>query len=97
MRIPFFICCLLLCFGASSQNASLQGTITNKTTNESIPFASIILQDTEFGTTSDIDGNYKLENIASGVYNVQVSFVGFKTTIRYEIELSNSRSDMAQY
>ncbi|MFT4678443.1 MAG: hypothetical protein ACI9RU_001034 [Litorivivens sp.] len=91
MRISLFICCLLLCFGASSQNASLRGTITNKTSNESIPFASIILQNTGFGATSDIDGNYSLDNLESGVYNVQVSFIGFKTTIRYEIELSNSR------
>jgi hypothetical protein len=91
MRFTFTLCCLLLSLLASSQNASLRGSITNKTTNESIPFASIVLQGTEIGVTSDLDGKYEINNLEPGVVNVQVSFIGFKTAIRYEIELSNSR------
>jgi hypothetical protein len=59
----FFILILLLSSGmANAQSFSLSGRVVDSLTNEAIPFANILyFGDTlETGTSSDINGNFKL-------------------------------------
>ena len=66
------------------------GRVYNEINNESIPFANIVLDSTQMGTTSDIDGQYLIENIKPGIYNLSCSFVGFKTAYVFEISVSSA-------
>lgn len=74
-----------------SQNGVLKGRVYNGINNEEIPFANIIIDSAILGTTSDIDGNYKIENIKPGSHNVTCSFVGFETKVYYEIIISSAK------
>lgn len=64
-----------------AQSGTLKGTITDKQTNESIPFANVILTDTANnqigGTTTDFDGNYTLKPINPGIYNLKINYLGY--------------------
>ncbi len=54
---------------AFSQSGTLKGTIKDKSTNEPIPFANIIIEGGGRqlgGTTSDFDGNYTIKPIPPG-------------------------------
>lgn len=46
---------------------------------ESVLGATILLEGTSYGTSTDLDGNYLIDNIASGDYTVQVSYIGADT------------------
>jgi hypothetical protein len=88
--IPF----ILLFFFQSqvfSQNIGvIKGKVRNAISNETIPFANIIIQGKEgVGATSDIDGNYEIKNLKPDVYNLEVSYVGFKKKVIYEIQVFN--------
>ncbi|CAM3422931.1 TonB-dependent receptor [Aequorivita lipolytica] len=89
------ILCLLAVFlvytAASSQN-SLTGTITSENTNEAVP-ATIYIPQLEKGTVADFDGNYSLNNIPDGNYNVIFSSLGF-ATVSKKINFSNAKSVM---
>ncbi len=66
---------------AFSQSGSLKGKITDKGTNEPVPFANIIIEQggkQSGGTTSDFDGNYTIKPIPPGKYDVKASYVGYK-------------------
>ena len=76
--------------GIYAQTGSIKGRIYNEINNESIPFANIILDSTQIGTTSDGNGQYLLENLKPGIYNLTCSFVGFKTAYIYEISVSSA-------
>jgi len=66
---------------AFSQSGTLKGKITDKATNEPIPFANIIIEQggkQSGGTTSDFDGNYTIKPIPPGKYDVKATYVGYK-------------------
>jgi len=62
--------------GAYLQAQEVSGTISDA--NGPLPGASIVVKGTTNGTTTDFDGNYTLENVASDAI-LKVTFVGFAT------------------
>lgn len=55
---------ILSCADAFAQTTKIMGTVTDKQTNEPIPFANIYFQGTTIGVTSDFDGNFSIETKA---------------------------------
>lgn len=87
------ILCLLAVFfiytAASAQN-SLIGNITSKNKNEPIS-ATVYIPQLEKGAVADFDGNYTLNNIPDGNYNVVFSSLGY-ATISKKINFSNNQT-----
>lgn len=73
-----------------SQKGIIRGKISDAVSKETIPFANIILQGTNTGGTSDIDGNFLIENITPGLYNIVVSYIGYEQLLIPEIQVSNN-------
>ncbi len=75
----------------SDGNGIIQGRVYNSLNNEPVMFANVIIQGTSTGATTDIDGNYTITGLTPGLYNLQVSYVGFREKIVYETQVSNSK------
>lgn len=73
-----------------SQTGIIRGKISDAVSKEIIPFANIILQGTNTGGTTDIDGNFLIENITPGLYNIVVSYIGYEQLLIPEIQVSNN-------
>ncbi len=93
MQKFYFNALFLLLFSVFSfaQNGIIQGRVFDPINNESIPFANVVIQNTTQGATTDIDGYYKIEKLEPGLYNIQASYIGYKTKTIFEIQVSNSR------
>lgn len=63
----------------AQQTGSLQGNVKDASNGEVLPGVNVILKGTYHGAATDIYGNYKIQNIAVGSYNVDVSLIGYKT------------------
>ena len=74
-----------------AQNASLQGRVVDKVTNEPLPFANLIIEGTTQGTTTDNNGNFFFEGIKPGFIKLQVSFVGYKPSLSADIQVTNAK------
>ncbi len=65
------------------QNAALFGTIVGRVvdenTGEGLPAANILVKGTYYGASTDFEGNYKIERINPGTYNLDVTLLGYKT------------------
>lgn len=63
---------------AQKQTGSIQGTVK---TNDGkvLPYASVLLKDTKYGTMADASGNFKF-SANSGAYTLIVSYAGFVTS-----------------
>lgn len=70
----------------------IRGRIFNPVNNEPIAFANVLVLDTDLGAISDEDGNYEIQGIPPGLYNVRASFVGYKTSTKYEIQISQAKA-----
>ncbi len=82
MKLYSFLFLFIMTIALQAQH-TIKGTITD-TSNGIIPFANVTLskegQQEHFkGTTSDQDGFFELQNIPTGDYQLQVSFIGFKS------------------
>ncbi len=74
-----------------AQTGSIQGQITDALTNETIPFASVLVLGTDMGATTDIDGKYEISGLAPGLYDVRASFLGYKEQSAFEIQVTTAR------
>ncbi|MCH2044951.1 MAG: von Willebrand factor type A domain-containing protein [Saprospiraceae bacterium] len=85
--ILFMVIATLPLHTINAQTAgSLKGTVTDGTTGEVVPLASVMLfQDGVFvtGIEADLDGNYYFSNIPAGTYDIEIYYVGLQTN-RYE-------------
>ncbi|MHC1702409.1 MAG: TonB-dependent receptor [Tenuifilaceae bacterium] len=89
--ILFFV--IALSAQASAQDSgTIQGIVFNSKNNEPVPFANVVVWNTNTGTTTDFDGNYKLTGLKPGYIEIRVSTVGFKTYISEAILITNART-----
>src|SRR5512134_650592 len=85
------ICLLLMPASLIAQTGIIRGKVFNKINNEAIPSANVVVQGSSIGVVTDLDGNYQINNLAPGLYNIEVSFVGFKSITVFEVQVSTSR------
>jgi len=82
---------LLCAFDLSAQTGLIRGSVTDEVTNAPIPFATVVLQGSTTGTTTDFDGNFELTDVPAGTANIVVSFVGYEPRTVFEIEVTPAR------
>jgi len=89
------ICLLLVLMGLVSfgQTGSIEGTVTDG--SSSIPFANVVLKGTNFGTSANENGEFRLESIPFGNYQLQVSSVGFMAFTQ-KIELKQAQLSLGE-
>ncbi|ANH83235.1 hypothetical protein A8C56_21650 [Niabella ginsenosidivorans] len=70
-----------------SQDARLKGRIITED-KSALPFATIVLDSTDYGATADENGNYAITNIKPGHYRVIVTAVNYLISEK-EVDLTN--------
>ena len=80
----------LLFFGANQSilyaqvTVDLFGSVTDEV-GEPLFGASVFLEGTEIGAQTDFDGNYVINDVTPGSYNLIVSYIGYETQTEYNI------------
>ncbi len=87
-KITFFLF-LFVSVLASAQKLSVLGKIVNKN-QEALPGATILVKETNQGTSSDLNGAFKL-SLENGTYTIRISYVGFKT-VEKKIRLDEDKT-----
>jgi len=78
-----------------SVRVSLSGKITDASTGEVLPGASIYFIDDKIGAIADGSGKYMITNIPNGHHVVEVSYAGYSTLVEH-LELNiNTEKDFA--
>jgi hypothetical protein len=69
---------LLAFFSSFAQNtATIIGTVKDKNTQETLIGATVLLEGTNLGAQTDIDGKFKITGIPPKSYNLRVQYVGY--------------------
>ncbi|MBN1952799.1 MAG: TonB-dependent receptor [Bacteroidales bacterium] len=66
----------------------LQGTVTDKESNESLIGVNVYIPELQKGTVSNQEGFYTLKDIPKGRFKIQYSYLGYETYVR-EINFNN--------
>lgn len=78
-------------FQLSAQTGVIQGRIFNEANNRPVEFATVTLQNTDFGANADSLGKFEIQGLMPGLYNMEVTAIGYASAEIYEIQVSNNR------
>ena len=89
MRSIGFLYCALLITSLSlnsvfAHSGKITGNIIDAETLREIPFVNVVLLPLGTGTSTDDSGNFIIENIPEGTYNLKCTHLGYQTV---EVEL----------
>ncbi len=95
-QLPFLLL-LFMPMLAIGQSANISGTIKDAETGEGLLGATIQAihtpSSTTYGSTADMDGNYKIEGLRPGDgYRIRVSYTGFEALVQERITLSEGQN-----
>jgi hypothetical protein len=88
MRFRLAVLGIFLCTFQAFGQGIIRGKVFNPVNNEPVAFANILILNTELGAISDENGMYEITAIPPGLYNVRASFVGFKTSTAFEVQVT---------
>ncbi|MFT7029399.1 MAG: hypothetical protein ACJA2C_000785 [Marinoscillum sp.] len=95
MKKAFFILSIFFSTSIIAQpdkTGSLAGTITDTKTGESLIGVTVLLEGTTLGAVTDLDGFYLIKDIEPKSYSVQINYVGYKPTIKYNVVIRSGGS-----
>ena len=91
LRLTVAVCCLLGGLGAASaQTLTVTGTVTSAADGEPLIGVTVLVKNSNVGTATDIDGNYRIEARKGSV--LVFSYVGMQ---QREIPVTSDRLDVA--
>lgn len=76
----FFSTLMCTCFtiaGTFAQSGDITGKVSDSK-GQPVSFATVQLQNTQLGASTDDDGNYQIYNVPSGTYTLMVTYIGYK-------------------
>lgn len=78
---------------AQELTSTIKGTVVDKQSGFSIPGANIILvgSDPVMGTSTDMNGKFRLENVPVGRHSIEISFLGYETVTRGNLLVNSGK------
>ncbi len=80
-KLLFLLFFVFVSMTVTGQNGRIQGVVTDRATGESLPGASVVIQGTLQGSTTDLDGRFDFSAPAGEVI-LQASFIGYMVQTR---------------
>ncbi|MGK0279794.1 MAG: hypothetical protein ACI9RU_002574, partial [Litorivivens sp.] len=90
----FFACILSLStYAQTPRNSAIRGTVIDQQSQFPLPGVTIILLEFQplTGTTTEIDGSFRLENIPVGRHAIQVSYIGYESQVLTNLLVSSGK------
>lgn len=73
------------------KGGSVEGTVLEKSTRQPLPGATVMITGTKYGTATDVFGKFQISDIPAGMYQIEVTMIGFEKQIKSEIVISVNR------
>ncbi len=78
---------------AQTLTQTVRGTVTDKISETPLPGAAVVLVGSNplVGTTTDVDGNFKLTNVPVGKQSIKVTYIGYKEMVVPNITVNSGK------
>lgn len=80
--LPILVSLLLIPSLAVAQSGQVTGTVTGADTEGPLPGASVLVVESDVGTATGVDGDYRIPEVEPGEKTLRFSFVGYETIER---------------
>ncbi len=86
----FFLILISYSLVAQQGGGIIRGQVVDVTTNEPVPFASVVIWNTTIGAMTDFDGYFSFTGVQPGFVELRVSSVGYKTYVSEGVMVTNN-------
>jgi len=78
---------------AQNQTQTIKGTVTDKQSLATIPGVNIIIMNSDplKGSTTDMDGHFKLADVNPGRYDLKVTYMGYKEIVMPNVVVTSGK------
>lgn len=77
---------------ALAQGGTISGTVTDAQTGEVLPGVNVVIAGTFTGTSTQANGEYRLENINVGTVSLRFTFIGYEDVVRSGIRINSGET-----
>lgn len=81
--VPIIFLLLSTTILAQSKAGKINGRVIDANNGESIIGANVLIENTNIGSATDLDGRFEITNIEPGIYNLLVSYISY-ASVRVE-------------
>jgi len=82
LKTLLFITSIFTCsLSAGAQSGTVKGNIADSKSGDAMIGATVVLEGTSSGTTTDLDGYFELTEVSAGIYKVIISSIGYANII----------------
>ncbi len=89
MKKQFFLIAILfscLSLSLSAQKGAISGTIVDENSGEPLIGATVVIENTTIGTSTDFDGKYQF-SADPGIYTISIDYLGYNSKKITEVEI----------
>lgn len=87
-QIFIIILFLLPFFNLFSQSkGTITGSIRDELTGEAIIGANVLIENTNLGAATDVNGKFQIRNIDEGLYNIKISHITYQSKILKDVKI----------
>ncbi len=76
----------------AQQKGTISGYVLDKETGEAIIGANVLIENSNIGTITDLEGKFKIENVDPGKYNIIVSYISYSKLTIKDVEVIAGKS-----
>jgi len=87
-----FFALFLFSTATAQDTGSIAGVVIDGDFGDSLIGANVVLEGTLLGTSTDLEGRYRIDDIPVGVYTFKYSYIGFQTTYVADVEILNGKT-----
>ena len=81
--------CCIVCVAVQAQNVSVSGRVQSSETKEPLESVNIVIPNLELGSTTDINGQFTINEIPLDNIELEISILGYRDTTLF-IQIDNS-------
>ncbi|MBT8381073.1 MAG: TonB-dependent receptor [Ignavibacteria bacterium] len=86
-RLIFTIFFIFIALNAIAQESTITiyGKVVDKFTQQPLPGANVLVVNTNFGASTDLNGRFEIKNIPSGEYQLRASILGYRSVTKTDV------------
>jgi len=80
--------------GAYGQHGVIKGNILDSKTGDAMIGATVVIEGTTTGTTTDFDGNFEIHSVHAGIYTLKITSIGYDDITLYNLRVEAGKESL---
>ncbi|MCX6144147.1 MAG: carboxypeptidase-like regulatory domain-containing protein [Ignavibacteriales bacterium] len=100
MKSVRYLLCLALLFSATTafaQTGKIAGKVVDARTGEALVGANVMIDGTQFGAASDVEGFFTILSVSPGTYRIRASIVGYTPSTQTDVKVNINQTTNLEF